>query len=82
MGKYVLSERAARALIPLIRGKAASSSPGYAPAAVHLRRDCGYGGVLRLGRERRGGQNGLYRVRAVGKGKCAANVRQRADGVS
>lgn len=34
MGNYVLSERAARALIPLIRGKAASSSPGYAPAAV------------------------------------------------
>ena len=31
MGNYVLSERAARALIPLIRGKAASSSPGYAP---------------------------------------------------
>ena len=36
MGNYVLSERAARALIPLIRGKAASSSPGYAPAAVSL----------------------------------------------
>ena len=36
MGKYVLSERAARALIPLIRGKAASTSPGYAPAAVSL----------------------------------------------
>lgn len=34
MGNYVLSERAARALIPLIRGNAASSSPGYAPAAV------------------------------------------------
>lgn len=36
MANYVLSERAARALIPLIRGKAASSSPGYAPAAVSL----------------------------------------------
>ena len=36
MGNYVLSERAARALTPLIRGKAASSSPGYAPAAVSL----------------------------------------------
>ena len=36
MGNYVLSERAARALIPLIRGKASSASPGYAPAAVSL----------------------------------------------
>lgn len=36
MGNYVLSERAARALTPLIRGKAASSSPGYASAAVSL----------------------------------------------
>lgn len=36
MGNYVLSERAARALTTLIRGKAASSSPGYAPAAVSL----------------------------------------------
>jgi len=36
MGNYVLSERAARALVPLIRGKASSASPGYAPAAVSL----------------------------------------------